>query len=238
MVLSKQWTKMIDDGFADPFRWTWDGFVIAELGLYNRYLAATPRYIAVQPDIVIAMVWVESGGPKSSTWWGRVMQIGNPTDLGWPALKERKEATDIVVRAELLSAIDRASQGDLNNPAFNIQVGIAYLFVRMVMSDVRSVLEAGDASIHVHTVRPGDTASEIAVEAGTTLDELQNSNSNVNLEMLHAGQLLRFRKANMKRVVTGWRVFDAPTVASRYNGGGDTNYAEKLSYVLGKLRGT
>lgn len=48
---------------------------------------------------------------------------------------------------------------------------------------------------------------------------------------LKPGMKLKFRKARMQRVMTGWRELNPINVAQRYNVG-DPNYAEKLNYVL------
>lgn len=237
MGLDKGWIKTIDDGMADPLRGQWDPVVKAELKFYNTLLAATPGYISVDSPLVIAMLWVESGGPKGSHWSARVMQIGNPKDKGWPTLKGRKEATDIVVRKDLLATIDAARSNDLDKPMVNIQLGIAYLFVRMVYSDIASVQDAADGSVHTYTVKPDDNAFKIAKQEGTTESDLRSSNPGIDIGRLKVGQELKFHKAHMARVITGWRVFDAATIADRYNGGGDSKYADKLRHVVEKLKG-
>jgi hypothetical protein len=43
------------------------------------------------------------------------------------------------------------------------------------------------------------------------------------------------RPPRLRRIITGWRPFDAPTIAARYNGGGDSNYAAKLDSALAAI---
>lgn len=42
-------------------------------------------------------------------------------------------------------------------------------------------------------------------------------------------------RLHSQRVITGWRPFDAPTIAARYNGGGDPHYAAKLDYAVAAM---
>jgi hypothetical protein len=51
--------------------------------------------------------------------------------------------------------------------------------------------------------------------------------------MIHPKDVLKYQKAMMKRQIMGWRDFNVmTTIADRYNGGGDPDYAAKLVYVL------
>jgi hypothetical protein len=86
-------------------------------------------------------------------------------------------------------------------------------------------------------------AALIARHEGTTRQELV-ANSNVkDLKHLHAGDMLHFHKAHMGREITGWLVFAPEIIMARYNrdsrtatrSGGDSWYAERMRYVLGKL---
>lgn len=235
MPLSAKWKKTIDDGMKSPNPYyIWNGIVIHECVHYAQRLGSTPGFSAVDPTLIIAMLWVESGGPLSPAWTGRVMQIGNPKDLGWPALRKHEGATEAVVDPEFLKKIDKATTVDLQDPVFNIKAGIAYLYTRMSISEIGSILDGRIPTIQMHVVAAGETATTIAQREGTTVELLRALNPNVNIDVLHAGQLLVFYKAHMGRKITGWRSFDPTTVAQRYNVG-DANYAEKLRYVIGKL---
>ena len=61
---------------------------------------------------------------------------------------------------------------------------------------------------------------------------LEKMNPGVDPKKLHAGDVLKYRKATRGREITGWRSFTTSNIADRYNGGGDPNYAAKLDYVL------
>jgi hypothetical protein len=235
MTLSKGWKRTIDEGFEDAAAWAHLGTVTTELADYNTRLATTPGYAPADWRLLMAMVWAESGGPKCVAWKGRAMQIGNPHDKGYPALKKHDGATEIVVRPELLKAIDVAGDKDIGKPKLNVQAGIAYLFVRMAQSEIASLPDAADTVLHDHTVRNKDNASSIAHQEGTTIEELKADNPG-DVARLSVGEVLHFHKAHHGRTITGWLPFTPEVVAKRYNVGGDPDYAEKVKYVLGKLK--
>lgn len=236
MALDARWTKTIDDGFRDDSKGKWSGIVLSEVTQYNIRLANTQDYVPVNWKLVLAMLWVESVGPKMPAWNGRVMQIGNPGDPGYSALKKHDGATELIVREELLKRIDASNAKELGDPIFNIMAGIAYLFVRMAISDVASLPDTTDTAAHEHKVQAGEVAAKIAGIEGTTTEDIQASNPGVNIAKLHPGQVLQFHKAHMGRRITGWRTFEPNVIAKQYNVG-DPSYAEKLRYVLDKLNG-
>lgn len=238
MALDAGWTRTIDAGITNSMAHIYDGVVYGEWGSYYARLMVTPGFVVPIPTLLIAMLWVESGGPMRSEWFSRVMQIGNAGDKGWPALQRHEGTTVLVVRPELLRVIDAPwSTTLLNTPVFSIQAGLAYLFMKMSLSDDRTILDPQDTTLHQHSVEAGETASSIAHSESTTVEELQASNPGINLDRLRPGQTLRCHRARRGRVITGWRSFNAETIASNYNGTGDPNYAEKLRYVHRKLTG-
>jgi len=80
------------------------------------------------------MVWVESGGPKKTAWNTRPMQIGNPSDPGYGALKKGESAAKIIVDAKLKADINK-----INTPTVNVRIGIAYLISRLAKIEIRSL---------------------------------------------------------------------------------------------------
>lgn len=152
------------------------------------------------------------------------------------ALVTREGATSLVVRSDLLALFVAKNKPKLAEPAFNIQAGLAYLYERMALSDnTTSIRDAKDTEEHKHVVVKGENADKIARHEGTTLEELQASNPDVDLVHVELKQELLYHKASKPLRITGWLTFDADTIAKRYNGGGDPDYAEKLRYVVGKL---
>lgn len=230
------WEQTIDNGFREVTAVVWDPVVVAVVADYNARLKSTPGYVPVDYKLILSMIWVESGGPLRAAWMGRVMQIGNSGDPGLAALKKREGAAKQIVRGDTLAVADRSESKDINTPATNIQLGIAYLFVRMAQTEVATLYDAGDTSLHEYKVQPGDNAAKIADREGTTIDEIRTSSTGIkDIAKLHAGDVVHFRKATIGIQITGWLTFDEDTIASRYNGGGDSRYAEKLRYVRAKL---
>ncbi len=57
-------------------------------------------------------------------------------------------------------------------------------------------------------------------------------NLNPGITALRPGQILKYQKASIQRVITAWRPITTSTIAQRYNGGGDLNYTKKLDVAL------
>jgi hypothetical protein len=226
MALDARWKSTVDDGIANTAWDAYDELLRREIADYNLRLPAISQgYVHVDWKIAKAMLWVESGGPSSRAWTGRVLQIGNPGDPAYKIIQERREGSELIVS----DALKRDLGGKIDAPALNIRFALAYLFTRMAMLAFRSI-EDPQARTQEYTVVAGDSLQKIAGKVGTTLEALRRMNPTANV--LQPRQLLQYRKARMGHQITGWRRFDASTIADRYNGGGDAAYAEKLQYVL------
>lgn len=233
MGLDKRWTNTIDTSLNEPGARKYDAVIERIVSEYNTRLASTPDYVAADWKLIRAMAWVESGGPKGAQWNGRVMQIGNSGDPGFGALKKGEGATPLVVAPDTLAKLANPKAGDINEPFFNIEVGIAYLWVRLCKTDVGTIID--DPAVHDHTVGPkGEIASKLAQHEGTTLADLADSNPGVNLNRLKPGSVLHFHKSHNGRRIKGWMAFTTDNVARTYNVG-DPAYAEKLRYVMSKV---
>ncbi|HQU42528.1 MAG TPA: LysM domain-containing protein [Pirellulales bacterium] len=73
------------------------------------------------------------------------------------------------------------------------------------------------------------TLSRIAGKVGSTVESLRKLNPSAHL--LRPGQKLTYRKAAIRRVITGWNMLNSANLAAKYNVG-DPNYNEKLDYVM------
>lgn len=136
MPLNRDWTHTIDTGKERPNARVYEALIQQTVGDYNRRLASTPEYAAADWKLIRAMIWVESGGPMTLAWTGRVMQIGNHGDPGLSSLRDHEGATTIVVSQATLDKLASATAATVNEPLFNIELGIAYLWVRMSRSDI------------------------------------------------------------------------------------------------------
>lgn len=174
-----------------------------------------------------ALLWVESGGPANPSWTKRPMQIGNPGDPAYRVLKAGQEGANLVLAPSLQADLKRQP---IDSPTLNIRAGVGYVFVRMAMTEMASVPDATDACVHEYEVLPGDTFDRISKKVGTTLAVLQELNPEKTL--LRPKDKVKFRKAKVERVIVGWRVINATSLAQRYNVG-DPSYAAKLTFVMG-----
>jgi LysM repeat protein len=92
---------------------------------------------------------------------------------------------------------------------------------------------AGGATLQHETAKSGDSFSKIATRVGSTVDIITALNP--TKKMVKPGDQIAYKKGAVQKYVTSWRAFDAALVATRYNGGGDTNYEKKLTFVLSLL---
>ena len=225
MALSEKWKSTVNDAITNRDWDAYDDLIRRELKDYGtRFASFNP---GANWKLVKAMVWTESGGPKSPAWKGRVMQIGNRGDKGYATLKKGGESTNLILSDEVKRAL---VSGNVNTPSLNVQLGIAYLFVRMSNSDLQSVDDTKDTAIHEYTVVAGDSFDKIASHVGTTIAVLQELNP--DKKVLHPKDVIKYRKAAIKRVLKGFLPFTTKNVAHQYNGGGDADYADKLEYCV------
>lgn len=220
----------MDDGITNAAWDTYDSRIQAEVTGYNvRFLPTVSQtdYRLVDWKLCKAIVWVESGGPSSTAWTARVMQIGNPGDPAINVLRRGAEGSSLIMSRHL--AIEVKS-GNIDNPVLNIRAGIAYLFTRLAVTDIQSVLNATDPRTYSYAVVAGDTLERIAEKVGTTVAALTSLNPS-KAKIIRPKDVLTYRKASMQRVIVGWREFTTANVARYYNVG-DPDYAAKLDYVL------
>jgi len=58
--------------------------------------------------LIKAMLWVESSGSDNPAWKKQAMQIGNPGDPEFDALRQKREDSDLIMSNKLQQAIKRA----------------------------------------------------------------------------------------------------------------------------------
>ncbi len=225
----EKWQDGINKAPGDVKWNTWDCDIQRVVAEYNRHLSSTPGYMSLDWQLIKAMVWVETGA-LNSEWNFRPMQIGVKGDPGMTSFLSGKEGGELILpeawKKKLTPATIRST------PLNNLQAGIGYLLMRMAQFEHRSILT--DSRIYEVTVKPGDSMAKIAKAQGSTLELMQKLNP--QSKILRPGQTLRCQKASVRRVITGWRSISTSTIALRYNGGGDPNYARKLDYALSLIK--
>lgn len=225
MAISQKWKDTVNQGIKDT-RWDeYDSIIKTEIASYNNRFSKSFDWLKVK-----AMLWTESGGPDNAVWKKRVMQIGNPKDPAYDVLKNDKEGSSLIMDDALRNKLKVAS--NIDDPKTNVKAAIAYLVTRMAQYKTESIRDKTDTKEYSHTIVSGDNLSKIAKNKGTTVAELKKSNPRKAAGTLKIADVLKYHKAQMGLVISGWRTFDTGTIAKRYNGGGDPDYEAKLNYVL------
>lgn len=226
----EKWQEGINKASGDA-RWNaWDCEIQLAVNEYNHHLSGTAGYMPLNWQLIKMMLWVESGA-NSSEWNSRPMQIGVAGDPGLTSFLSGKEGGDLILPAVWKGRLTMGSVRSI--PGHNIRAGIGYLLMRTANFEHRSILGA-DAKIYEITVKPGDSLDKIAKAQGSAVDTLKKLNPTAGT--LRPGQVLKYQKASVQRVITNWRHLSTALIAQRYNGGGDPNYAKKLDYALSLVR--
>jgi LysM repeat protein len=225
VTLDPKWKQTVENAISNKEWDKYDDIIKREVNEYNRRMARTKQFLTLDWSIFKAMLWVESGGPSNLAWTSRPMQIGNPRDKGYAVMRHGKEAANLIMSDKLKQDI----KGNINQPELNIRVGIAYALTRLVKTEMQSVNDPKDTTVHEYTVMAGDSLDKIAHKVGSTLDSMKELNPTANV--LHPNQKLQYRKATVQRVITGWSALNTTNLAAGYNVG-DPSYKEKLDYAI------
>jgi hypothetical protein len=234
MALPKTGFEKWQDGInraVDNSKWNaWDCEIQMVVNEYNRHLQGTGAYVALDWHLIKAMLWTESGA-EHAQWNTKPMQIGVAGDPGLTSLLSGHEGGELILpkawKAQLTVGTVQI------NPTHNIRAGVGYLLMRMANFEYRTVVST-DTKIYEVKVKPGDSLDRIAKAQGSTPDLMKKLNPSAHV--LQPGQVLTYQHASIKRVITSWWQISTTTIAQRYNGGGDPNYAKKLDYALSLIR--
>ncbi len=222
-----RWKDTIDTALTDR-RWhEYDCDIQQVVDEFNRHLAGTAGFRALDWRIVKAMIWTETGGPTNPAWRSNPMQIGNPGDPGLRALLFGSEGGDLVLPPEIKKRlIGTTIRG---NPVMNMRAGVGYLLMRLAHYRIGTVHDQSDSNIYTLEVRRGDSYATLARAHGTTVDTLKSLNRSA--APLGPGQILRYQKASVGKVISSWDLPTSQRIAIRYNVG-DKEYFKKLDYCL------
>ena len=201
-----------------------------------------PNFPGLDPRLVEAMIWRESGGPYyqgGKHWKNRPMQIGNPGDKGIRDLVRKDPPWYIkaVADSKTLADIKYAHAHNKWTPELNIRAGIIYFLGRSIES-MKTVQDPKDRNEYVTSInglieahkkepdyKPPRNLTNFAPAVGTTLDELYNENPELrdkNMK-LYPWTRLKYHKASLVPV---WR--DMDNSLHQYNVNGDPNYLNEV----------
>lgn len=222
----EKWLDGINKAVGDPKWNTHDCEIRLAVNEINLHLRGTPNYRPLDWLFVKAMLWVESGA-ASPQWKIKPMQIGVSGDPGLDSLLTGNEGGDLVLPPAWKKLITAGSARTI--PAHNIRAGIGYLQMRHARYEHRTVIDA-DNRIYEVQVRPGDSLDRIARRHGSTAELMKRLNPSMTI--LRPGQTVKYQKATVGRVITGWQPVTSSSAKDRYNGNRDPNYARKLDFVF------
>jgi LysM repeat protein len=217
MTLSPQWTQMIDGALTEKAWDDYDDAIKAEVRDYKARFGFSTDW-----KLFKAQIWTESGAP-SHAWKTRPMQIGNPGDPGWATIKNQREHSDIISSDSLKK--DLKNNRDINDPKFNIQVGMAYVYTKCVTFGT----SVSNPTVLQYEVKAGDVIDKIAAAIGTTRQNILDLNPRA-AAMIFPKQKLKYQKAAVG--VTSCPAFSPELLQKRYNGNRDHEYAAKIQYCL------
>lgn len=225
-----KWKEGLAKAPSDPQWHIYDCDIKAAVSEFNHHLGGTASYSALDWQMIKAMLWVESGAAHAQ-WKIKPMQIGVDGDPGMAALLERNGGGDLILPPSLAGRMSSATIR--SSPPQNIRAGIGYLLLRMANFEHKSMRDTS-APVKEVPVKSGDSLDRIARNNDSTLAIVRELNPSVSV--LQVGQLIKVQKGETRMVVTSWRLITTNTIAQRYNGGGDPNYARKLDYALSLVR--
>jgi hypothetical protein len=221
----EKWQDGINTAAGDA-KWNiYDCEIQMAVNDYNQHLSKTPGYRFLDWQLIKAMIWIETGA-ESKKWKSNPIQIGNPGDPGLRALLAGNEGGNLIIPPTWKNRLTFDSA--ITIPSYNIAAGIGYLLMRTANYAIRSVNDEDDA-IYEIKVQTGDSIANIAKKNKSTIEVIQKLNSSAHF--LRPGQILKYQKASMKKVIVSWKMITTLSVARNYNSGGDL-YAKKLDYAL------
>jgi hypothetical protein len=227
----EKWKATLNKAPSDKKWGEYDCEIRVAVNEINTHLARSAGYVPLDWQLIKAMVWTETGA-EHPQWKIKPMQIGVPGDPGLASLLSGKEGGELILPPSWKGRLNIGSCTTI--PSYNIRAGIGYLLMRMAIFDYRSV-PGLDTKVYEIKIKPGDSLDKIAKASGTTVESLKKLNPSA-AGPLRPGHLIKYRKASVERVIAGWRVISTSSIALRYNGGGDPNYAKKLDYALNLVR--
>jgi len=229
----EKWQDGIDKAIGNPQWDVWDCDILKAVNEFNQHLSGTPGYVPLDWHFIKAMLWVESGAHQPG-WHSKPIQIGVSMDPGMDAFLSGNEGGHLI--------LPPAWQGRLTPemvrtmPTHNIRAGIGYLLMRLAHYEYQVVLDA-DTKIYEITVKPGDSFEKIAKAQGSRRELMEKLNPQINPLRLRSGQVVKYQKASLQRVITGWRPISGISAKNRYNSGTrDPDYAQKIDYALAAVR--
>ncbi len=199
--------------------------------------------IALDPNVIKAMITVESGSKKDRKGAFKYdpMQIANQGDYALETLANSKEYTYLIGDFSRLKGKKKTTwkkeKKCWNYSNSNITAedsiygGIGWLLYKAAIYDER-IAEEGD--IRDYVVKKGDSLWEIADNKKTTVETIKKYSGLIKDSIIR-GQKLRFRKARKEIYIEGWKSWGE--AVKGYNGEGNPDYLKEVSQNYKQLTG-
>ena len=192
---------------------------------FARFHSGRSGYIAPRWELIKAVIWIESGGPRNSAWKDKPMQIGVRGDLGIVDVTTQPEMGLIIppdIRVRLNASTIRA------DPAANIQAGLALLHRKMAFLGRRPKTHPPDSS--------AERLASIDRRLGNTTLVLNHRLARDKTDLtLSSHRRTHGRPQTSESYISAWLPFCPVTIYQRYNIG-DNTYVRKLEHCM-KLMG-
>lgn len=197
----------------------------------NNHLGrTTPHYLTIDWRWIKAMAWTETGAGDRQ-WNSNVMQIGVSSDPGILAVTDRDNEMTKLITPPIYAWQNLKKEKIKTIPEMNFRAAIIYLMSRLSISEIRSVKKPylATSSVTISRKEGLSTLNDIIMKKHTTEETLREMNNIPRY--LHDGDVLKYVPAEKKRAITGWNLpINAQRIALAYNGGGDSQYIEKIKY--------
>ncbi|MBB5066697.1 LysM domain-containing protein [Granulicella mallensis] len=235
--LTEAWLRGIPHTPLDPDWSVYDNDIAVITRTYNEYLAKQQGFVPLDPLLVKAMCWTETGA-NVPEWRTRPMQIGNAGDAGLAELLKTKPLNRLLLPPAFYKggALQLTSANVRTIPAFNIRAGIGYLLLRACRLN-GPWLPVDNGQTFSDKVRKGDSLDRIAARDHTTVDELRNANPKLNPSALKLGAELSFRHMTEYFFLGFVGRVDEARAAATYNNNDVDGYTKKLLYCMWVFQG-
>lgn len=247
-VSLKIWENGVIGDFAKHSdRWNeYDDHIKVIVVIFNAFMAGKGFYVPLDWKFVKAMTWVETGANALNDAWAiRPMQIGNKGDRGMLDLFTSPQGK-LVMPPQFVPGVNLQNAGAIGR--LNIIAGVAYLLRRLgnfgvtfapipTSEQIRLVPIDGPSGIigNVDERRPGavmDSMTGSAIPLKTPL-----------ARTIHHPAVQHSKPHGSPKVkgymgIISWKPLTVDFVAKYYNGGGDGNYADKLTFAYKMVKST
>lgn len=195
----ENWQDGINKAVGNDKWSAYDCEIQMAVNVFNRHLSGQGGYRTLDWQFIKTMMWVETGA-EHRAWKSNPMQIGVLSDPGLGDLLASDKGGEIILPATISSSLNRANAKTI--PSYNIRASIGSLLMKMANFATKSVPDT-DTTTHEVTVKTGDSLDKIAKVQGSTIDVMKKLNPTAHV--LRPGQVLKYQKASIKKVIIGWK---------------------------------